>query len=167
MNTRQMLGTLGVSAVLACGAALPTLTFAGGPPARQGLEGTWMLGVANSAQPLAFLGLATFTEDGQVLGESNTTSIKSLERGEWFKVGHREYIRSTVNFRFTEPRIYAGVQRITSRMVVTEDGEEFTGEAVVERYDAAGNLISSIPSAESGRRCDSTTTIARCLGIRP
>jgi hypothetical protein len=167
MNARQLLGTLGISAVLACGTALPIGAIAEEQPQRQGLEGTWIIGVASGGA--SFLGLVTFTQDGQFLGESNTTTSRSLEHGEWFKIGPHEYLRSSVHFRFApppaEPRTYIGMARITASMVLNQDGDEYTGQALVERFDVNGNLISSSTTAEAGRRCDSSTSMARCLGI--
>src|SRR4051794_22443105 len=98
MNARR-LGMLSLSAALACG-AVSYSAWSAGPPRRQGLEGTWMFGVANSTP---FLALQTYTQDGQYLGETNSTASRSLEHGEWFKVGPRQYIRSSVNFRFAPP----------------------------------------------------------------
>jgi len=100
---RACLSTL--CAVLVGGGALTQSALAKGPQHRQGLEGTWMIGVASQTNNagIPFLGLGTYLEDGQFMGESNTTTIRSLEHGEWFKVGPREFIRTAVLFRFSPP----------------------------------------------------------------
>lgn len=168
---RTCLSTL--CAVLIGAGALAQSSLAKGPAHRQGLEGTWMIGVSSQTNNggIPFLALVTYTQDGQALSESNTTLIKSLEHGEWFKVGHREYIRTSVNFRFSPPpappRTYEGLTRISARLVLSEDGDEYTGTSVSQRYDIMGNLISSANNTEVARRCDSATTIARCLGTGP
>ena len=167
MNARQLLGTLGISAVLACSISLPNSALAEGPPARQGLEGTWITGVAPVGAP-GFLGLTTYTQDGQVLGESSSTTIRSLDHGEWFKIGPREYFRTSILFRFApppEPRTYIGVSRISATIVLSESGDEYTAHAVTERFDPNGNFVSATNNTEMARRCDSSTSIARCLGL--
>jgi hypothetical protein len=157
-------------AVLFVGGALAQSASANGPAHRRGLEGTWMIGVASQTNNggIPFLGLGTYMQDGQFLGESNTTTIKSVEHGEWFKVGPREYVRWTVNFRFSPPpappRTYEGLTRITARVVVNEEGDAYTGVSVTERFDIVGNLVTSSTNSEAARRCDSSTTLARCLG---
>ena len=168
MNARQLLGTLGMSAVLACSISLSNSALANGPAARQGLEGTWITGVASGSAP-GFLGLATYTQDGLVFGESNSTTPRSLSYGEWFKIGPREYFRSAILFRFApppaEPRTYIGVSRISATIVLSESGDEFTAQAVTERFDPNGNFVSATNNTETARRCDSSTSIARCLGL--
>jgi hypothetical protein len=169
MNARQLFGTLGISVVLACGILLPTSALANGAPERQGLEGTWMTGIANATNAVPFLGLTTYTQDGQCLDESNSTASRSLGHGEWFKIGPHEYFRSTVNFRFApppaEPRTFIGLSRISAKLVLNESGDEYTGQAVIERFDINGNLTETIFGTEAGRRCDSSTSMKRCLGI--
>lgn len=167
MNARQLLGTLGITAVLACGISLSNSALANGPPARQGLEGTWITGVAPVGAP-GFLGLTTYTQDGQVLGESSSTTIRSLDHGEWFKTGPREYFRTSFLFRFApppEPRTYIGVSRISAVIVLSESGDEYTAQAVTERFDPNGNFVSATHNTETARRCDSSTSILRCLGL--
>jgi len=173
MNARQLLGTLSISVALAYGSLVPESALADGPPARQGLEGTWMVSIHNAANGgVPFLLLATFTEEGQYLGETNTTAIRSLEHGDWFKVGPREYMRTSVNFSFAPPpaapRTYTGLTRITEKLALNQAGDEYTLVAgSLERFDQNGNLISTLPSGGTavGRRCDSSTSIPQCLGL--
>jgi hypothetical protein len=159
MNVRRMFGILGISAALACGNAV-----ANGPEGRQELEGTWITGVAPSGAT-SFLGLSTYTQDGQVLSESSSTTIRSLDHGEWFKTGPRQYFRSSILFRFAEPHTYIGVSRITANIVLSENGDEYTAQAVTQRFDPNGNFVSETHNTEMARRCDSSTRIARCLGL--
>ena len=137
------------------------------------LDGTWMVTVYRVSPPPGvaptFLGLITMTPDGQVVEESNTTSIRSLGHGEWFKTGPRQFRRLTVNFRFAPPpaafRTYIGVTRIIADLQLNKDGDEFTAESIIENYDADGNLIASSPGTETGRHCDSRTSVKRCMGL--
>jgi hypothetical protein len=137
------------------------------------LDGTWMVTVYRVSPPPGvaptFLGLLTMTPDGQVLEESNTTAIRSLGHGEWIKMGPRQFRRVTVNFRFAPPpaafRTYIGVTRIVADLQLNKDGDEFTAESIIENYDADGNLIASSPGTETGRLCDSRTSVKRCMGL--
>ena len=137
------------------------------------LDGTWMVTVYRVSPPPGvaptFLGLITMTPDGQVLEESNTTSIRSLGHGEWFKTGPRQFHRVTVNFRFAPPpaafRTYIGVTKIIADLQLNKDGDEFTGQSVIETYDAAGNLTASSPGTETGRLCEARTSVKRCMGL--
>jgi hypothetical protein len=49
-------------------------------------------------------------------------------------------------------------------MILNDAGDEYTGVSVTQRYDVAGNLISTFLGDETARRCDTSTTIERCLG---
>jgi hypothetical protein len=138
------------------------------------LDGTWMVTVYRVSPPPGvaptFLGLLTMTPDGQVLEESNTTSIRSLGHGEWIKTGPRQFRRAHRNFRFAPSasgishihRRDEGLSRISSSI---RTGDEFTGRSIIENYDADGNLTASSPGTESGRLCDSKTSVKRCMGL--
>jgi hypothetical protein len=137
------------------------------------LDGTWMVTVHRDSPPPGvaptFLALLTMTPDGQTIDESNTTTIRSLGHGEWFRTGPREFRRVAVNFRFAPPpaafRTYIGVTRITADLQLSLDGDSYSGASTIETYDADGNLVSTSPGIEEGRRCDARASVKHCIGL--
>ena len=120
------------------------------------LTGNWMVTVTRVNPPpgLAptFLSLMTYFEDGNFLEESNTTSIRSTHRGNWGRIGHQQFTRSSLSFRFDASRNYLGTSRLTATVTLKEDGSEFRANAVIQSFDPAGNLLTTAQSTEVGQR---------------
>ena len=122
------------------------------------LTGNWIVTVTrfNPAPGLAptFLSLMTFFEDGNSLEESNTSAIRSIAHGKWERIGHQQFSRVSVSFRFDGTRTYLGTSRLTATVTLSEDGSEFHADAVIQQFDPSGNLVSTIqaPGTEFGQR---------------
>ncbi len=143
--------------------SIPLLTKANDGTVQDGngkrtLTGNWLVTVTRinppPTLPPAFLSLMTFFEDGNVLEENNTTSISSTRRGNWERTGHQQFARVMSYFRFDSTRNFIGMGRITAAVTLSEDGSEFQGDAVIQTFDPAGNLLTTVraPGTEFGRR---------------
>lgn len=136
--------------------SIPLLTKADQTNEKRKLTGNWMVTVTRINPPptLAptFLSLMTFFEDGNFLEESNTTSIRSTHRGSWERIGHQQFTRSSISFRFDAARNYLGTSRLTATVTLSEDGGEFQANAVIQSFDTAGNLLTTAQSTEAGQR---------------
>ena len=136
--------------------SIPLLTRADQTNEERKLTGTWLVTVTRinppPTLPPTFLSLMTCFEDGNVSEESNTTSIRSTGHGNWDRIGHQQFTRSLNYFRFDAARNYLGMGRITATITLSEDSSEFQGEAVVQNFDAAGKLLTTLQSTEFGQR---------------
>jgi hypothetical protein len=122
------------------------------------LVGTWLVAVKRPAPLPDILSLQTFTssnpdEGGEVLEESNSTAIASLKHGEWAPVGHRQFARTMIAFRFDAQRQYLGMAKVIATLELSRDGSRFVAQARVEFYDLNGNLVQSFTGlTETGVR---------------
>jgi len=112
-----------------------------------------------------FLSLMTYSKDGAVLEESNTTAIRSLAPGEWEHLGDRRFTRTMLLFRFNAARDYLGLGRITAQMRLKSRGDMFRAEAKIENFDPDGNLVNTLYSLEEGRRCGFAATTGSCFDL--
>ena len=125
--------------------------------AGQHLEGTWIVTVTRE-DGRTFLSLMTFTPNGEVLEETNTSTIRSLSHGEWVRTGDRQFTRTFIYFRFDGPmRKFIGTGRATANMRLSEDLKEFRAVARVERFDAEGKLVDTGSATEIGKRLELNT----------
>ena len=136
--------------------SIPPLTRADETNEDKKPTGNWMVTVTRVNPPptLAptFLSLMTYFNDGNFIEESNTSSIRSTHRGNWERIGHLQFTRSSVSFRFDAARNYLGTSRLTATIVLSEDGTQFQGTAVIESFDGSGNLLTTAQSTEVGQR---------------
>jgi len=136
--------------------SIPLLTRANQTNEKRQLTGNWMLTVTPVTSPPglapSFLGLLTFFDDGNLVEESNTTAIRGTGRGHWEKIGHEQFTFSFVSFRFDAARTYLGTGRITATITLSEDGSALQGDAVVQNFDASGNLLITLQVTEVGQR---------------
>jgi len=136
--------------------SVPLLSRANNSNEKRTLTGNWMVTVTRINPPpgLAptFLSLMTYFNDGNFLEESNTTSIRSTHRGNWERIEHQEFSRSSIAFRFDAARNYLGTSRLTATVTLSDDGSEFQANAVIQSFDTAGNLLSTAQSTEVGQR---------------
>ena len=139
-------------------ASIPLLTKAQESNEKRTLTGNWMVTVTRLNPPPnlppTFLSLMTFFEDRNFLEESNTTAIRSIAHGKWERIGHQQFSRVSVSFRFDATRTYLGTSRLTATVTLSEDGSEFHADAVIQQFDPSGNLVSTIqaPGTEFGQR---------------
>ena len=136
--------------------SIPLLTRAQESNEKRTLTGNWLVTVTrvNPPHSLAptFLSLMTYFNDGNFLEESNTPSIRSTHRGNWERIGHQQFTRSSLAFRFDATRNYLGTSRLTATVTLSEDGSEFQANAVIQSFDPSGNLLTTAQSTEVGQR---------------
>src|SRR4029079_1968534 len=118
--------------------------------------GNWMVTVTRIHPPAGlaptFLSLMTFFEDGNVLEESNTTAIRATGRGRWERIGHQQFSNSFTFFRFDTARTYLGIRVVTSTVTLSDDGQQFQADDLVQDFDSLGNPTSTLHSTEVGQR---------------
>ena len=135
---------------------IPLLTRADQTNEERKLTGNWLVTVTRinppPTLPPTFLSLMTYFEDANFLEESNTSSIRSTHRGNWERIGHQQFSRSSISFRFDAARNYLGTSRLTATVTLNEDGSEFQAEAVIQSFDPSGNLLTTAQSTEVGQR---------------
>src|SRR6185369_632409 len=108
---------LGVAVIFSL-VSLPLLTRANNSNEKRTLTGNWLV-TGTRLTPLpgqapTFLSLMTYFEDGNFLEENNDTAIRSTGRGNWERIGHQQFTRSFIYFRFDAARNYLGTVRPTS-----------------------------------------------------
>jgi len=120
------------------------------------LTANWLVTVTRlnpaPGQAPTFLSLMTYFEDGNLLEESNSSSIRSAGRGNWERIGHQQFTRSFVFFRFDSARNYLGTGENTTTITLSEDGSEFQANAVTRIFDGSGNLVNTLQFTEVGQR---------------
>jgi hypothetical protein len=126
---------------------IPLLTRAGQTNEEKKLTGNWM-GTVTRANPApgqapTVLSLVTFFEDGNLLQEGSDPSIRTAGHGTWRRTGHQQFTQSFLNFRFDASRAYLGTRVITSNITLSEDGNQYQADTVVQFFDAAGNLLNT------------------------
>lgn len=171
-NTTQALRTAITTVVMLSAAAWPRTIDAQEPggPAQRTLEGTWLVQVTTLADcqsrtPLAsFSALLTFAHDGTMTGTTTNAAFaigqRTTDHGGWSRVGGPFTYRasSLALLQFTTapnlpitPGFQAGAQRLDQTISVT-DPYQFTSDAVVQFFDAAGRRYREGCAAAIGRR---------------
>ena len=77
---------------------------------------------------------------------------RSAGRGNWERIGHQQFTRSFVFFRFDSARNYLGTGENTTTITLSEDGSEFQANAVTRIFDGSGNLVNTLQFTEVGQR---------------
>ncbi|CAN5668927.1 hypothetical protein BH24ACI4_BH24ACI4_34560 [soil metagenome] len=111
--------------------------------ARQ-LEGVWEAHVTRRAcdtgDPIGtFRGMTNFIRGGSLVG-TNSNPNPPTTYGRWQHLGGRRYIAVERFFRYADGT-FAGVQRITRNILLSREGNQFTGVNTSEAFDLDGNLI--------------------------
>jgi hypothetical protein len=147
--------TLAIILVLAA-AQIPAL---GQGKARR-LEGTWrtegtVINCQTGATIRTFLGLDVILNGGSMLATgSSSPALTSTGYGVWEHVGGRNFTNTIVSFRFNADGTYAGTQKITRQIELDGSGDGFTSTNALEIADAAGNVIATACSTETGHRLE-------------
>ena len=129
-------------------------------PARQKLEGVWLVTVTRVNPPAGtaptFASLMTYLDGGGYVETSSTgRTNRGPAFGEWIRTGNRQFTITQYFFRFGANEQFIGISKIVRKIVLSEDGTEFRGVAVQDQYDAMGNLtVSGLRTTEVGRRVD-------------
>ena len=107
------------------------------------LVGSWMVTVNRGPALPALKSLQTYTRGRGVIENSNGgPTARSASHGAWQRIGARTYRSTQVFFRYDpDTRAYLGTVKLRHELQLSPDGQSFTGVAVGELRDPAGNLL--------------------------
>ena len=107
------------------------------------LVGSWMVTVNRGPALPGLMSLQTYTRGRGVVENSNGgPTARSASHGAWLRTGARTYRSTQVFFRYDpDTRAYLGTVKLRHELELARDGQSFTGVAVGELRDPAGNLL--------------------------
>jgi hypothetical protein len=162
INLRKALATSLSAAVLAtsyCGAV-----HAGSNGGQQGsprsIVGSWrnMVTFTNCTTGAAlrtpFAALNSFFEEGNLIenGSGISPALRSISHGTWRRAGKRSFIARSEIQLFDLAGTFTGVQVITRKFDLGEDGNSLTSTAKVLRTGIDGSVVASFCATETGER---------------
>lgn len=117
--------------------------WVGGQASGNQLVGSWMVSVDRGPALPALQSLQTYTKGRGVIETANgPTAARSPAHGAWERTGHRTYGTTVVFFRYDPSSgAYIGTLKLRHSIEVARDGQSFTGVAVGELRNAAGELL--------------------------
>jgi hypothetical protein len=125
------------------------------------MEGTWDLRVTlrdcQTGGPLkTFCALSTFGHSGTLIETyaSEIPSHRSVGQGTWRHIGGRDYAAVLRFFRFHPDGTFAETEKVTQRIQLSADGNEFTATASIEVYDPDDTLIKTDCATETAKRLE-------------
>ena len=143
-------------AVLTSLVSIPLLSKADQTNEAKKLTGNWMVTVTPVTTPpgqaAPFHTLMTYFDDGNLLQESSSSTLRSTGRGNWERTGHNQFNQSIIFFRFDAARTYLGTRVITSTITLGEDGRQYQADSVGQNFDTSGNLLTTSQATEVGQR---------------
>lgn len=116
---------------------------AGGKGGENQLVGSWMVSVDRGPALPALKSLQTYTKGNGVIEIANGgATARSPAHGAWERLAGRTYGTTVIFFRYDPAGgAYLGTVKIRHTLQLGQDGESFTGVAVAELRDPAGNLL--------------------------
>ncbi len=135
---------------------------AGGEGGTRQLAGSWMVSVDRGPALPRLKSLQTYTKGHGIVEISNgPTAARSPAHGAWERTRARTYGATLVFFRYDPSNgAYIGTLKIRQSLELASDGQSFTGVAVGELRDTAGNLLPG-----SNTRRDAIT--AKRINVEP
>lgn len=125
------------------------------------MEGTWDLRVTlrdcQTGSPLKTIrALSTFGRSGTLIETYaiEAPSQRSVAQGTWQHSGGRDYTAVLRFFRFHPDGTFAETQKVTQRIELSADGNEFTAIASIEVFDSDDSLIQINCATETARRLE-------------
>jgi hypothetical protein len=102
-----------------------------------------------------FLGLNAFMDGGSMFatGASNP-ALTSTGYGVWVHAGGRSFTNTIVSFRFNADGSFAGTQKVTRQIELDASADQFSSTNSIDIADAAGNVIATRCSTETGQRIE-------------
>jgi hypothetical protein len=150
MASKRSIATLVAAAALL---ALGAVSAAAGDDGKQRakLVGSWMVNVDRGPSLPALKSLQSYTGGHAVIEISNGgATVRSPSHGAWKRTGDRTFGSTIVFFRYDpQTGAYAGTAKIRHTLEVARDGQTFTGVAVAELRDPAGNLLPIPPHRDA------------------
>ena len=123
-----------------------------GPSSETGgtLVGAWLVTVSRPGG--VGKNMLTFSSDGTFFRSGDTHPVLSGAHGAWKRVGDREFHLTYVAFRFDQGGKWIGSQFVRAHLILSPDGNEFTGKAKVSTRDLQDKEIASSEVTPVGRR---------------
>lgn len=142
LRSRRAAVALGLIVLAASGVGAISAS-AGGKGGEKHLVGSWMVSVDRGPALPALKSLQTYTRGRGVIEISNGgATARSSAHGAWQHEGGRTYGTTVVFFRYDPASgAYLGTVKIRHTLQLAHDGQSFTGVAVAELRDPAGNLL--------------------------
>ena len=145
MTNKRMYGfRIIVSVVIA-------LLMIGNAKAQEGLgkkavQGSWRVEVTFVPGPGALppsQALHTFSNGGSFLESNNVfpPSQQTLGHGSWAHEGGNKFTMTFIKFLFDPQGQFVGTAKVTEKIKLDPNGNEYTGKGKFEIYDPAGTLI--------------------------
>jgi hypothetical protein len=161
IHKKPMLALLGLLCLTLLAIALPAWQAQAdddrGGDNRSTLTGTWRIEFDDFGTTA--ISYETFTRDGGSV-EVNRPGTYNASIGTWKRIGPRKFLATFYkqNFQILENGTghtvqYDGFVKVRRLFTLSPDGNEISGVATVDVFDAAGNLIVSAPTnAAKGTR---------------
>jgi hypothetical protein len=152
MARRTLVGAIASIALTAALAFGVVSTAAGGDGTQRAtVAGSWMVNVDRGPALPALKSLQSYTGGHAVIEISNGgATVRSPSHGAWQRTGDRTFASTIVFFRYDPVTgAYVGTAKIRHTLELARDGQSFTGVAVAEFRDAAGNLLPIPPHRDS------------------
>jgi hypothetical protein len=142
--------------VIALMAAGLTCVQADVNPGTQQLDGSWMtIGFPAAGAPPSILpaaGMETYFPGGAMLNSGSRTLFRSAGHGQWIRTGDRRFTATFVYFSFDATGKFTETDRVTENILLNEKGDEYAQVAIIQIYDADGNLTATRSITGTGRR---------------
>lgn len=160
-RSRGSLAALGLIVLAAIGGSAISAS-ADGQGGENQLVGSWMVAVDRGPTLPSLKSLQTYTKGHGVVEIANSgATARSAGHGAWERIAGRTYGTTVVFFRYDPGSgAFLGTVKIRHRLQLAADGQSFTGVAVAELRDPAGNLLPG-----SNTRRDSV--VAERINVEP
>jgi hypothetical protein len=86
------------------------------------------------------------------VGANDGSPFGSLGQGLWRHTGETNYTAVFRLFRFNRDGTFAGIEKVTRNIELSDDGNEFTATACIEVFDVEDRLIETGCATASARR---------------
>jgi hypothetical protein len=142
---------------IACGQAEPTnLGSELGQPAwllssNDSVVGSWYLLVTSQTFPTPFRAEITFTEGGGLIASAQGDILLNAPpgvppaatagHGAWSRTANREYLFTFRQIFYSSDGSYAGGAKIRNSSQINKDGDEMTGQLVVDYYNENDEVV--------------------------
>lgn len=115
------------------------------------LAGSWYLTLNTVTFPVPFRAMLTFGAGGGVVGSAQgdillspppgVPPLATAVHGGWVRTANREYLFTFRQIFYNGDGTYAGGAKMRNAATVNKNGNEMTGELVVQYYDATDVVV--------------------------
>jgi hypothetical protein len=125
---------------------------------RSGIEGVWDVSVTirrcDTGAPLANIHAMNMFIHGGTLTETSNDLLRGSSLGTWRHVRKHGYTAVFRFFTFNKDGSFAGRNKITRAIRLSEDANGFVANAVFEIFDVNDNLVASGCATETAKRLE-------------